>query len=420
MVCVQKEPLRMFEVNPVIFELSNGIRVVYQKHEAFVAHLGAMVLGGSRFERENEEGLAHFLEHCIFKGTEKRKAFDVFTDLDSFGGELNAYTNKEEICVHASFRKIHFSIAAELIADIVLNSSFPESEIKKEKEVVLDEIISYLDTPSERIFDEFEEHIFSGHAIGRNTLGTKESVSGFTREQLIDYKNRLFTPGNLVISFVGNVSIDEVRSLLEEYFSPLTGDDQPKENGEFAPFVPFELIEKKANYQTHTVIGGRAPAYHDDDRRAMSLLINVLGGPAMNSRLNLSVRENYGYAYNVEAGFTSFSDTGIWSIYMGTDRKYLKKAREVIYRELDQMRNTPLTSEELLQAKEQIKGHLALSLDSNLELMLYLAKSLLIFGKIDTIIELYEEIDSITSEEIMQVASKWMNSQNVGEIVYSY
>lgn len=410
----------MFEIEPVIFSLSNGLKVIYQHQEAFVAHLGVMAQAGSRYEREDEEGLAHFLEHCIFQGTKNRKAIDVLSDLDSLGGELNAYTNKEELCVHASFRKAHFEIAADLISDIVQKASFPTKEVNKEREVVIDEINSYLDTPSERIFDEFEEFVFNGHAIGRNTLGTKESLKRFGSKQLRSYLERLFTVDNMVISFVGSVKLDVVKDVLEKYFSTVSGSKSAKENGKIQPFKPFNISEEKANYQCHIVLGGRAPSYVNEDRKAMSLLINVLGGPAMNSRLNLSVREQFGYAYNVEAGFSSYSDTGIWSVYLGTDKKHLKNATELVKSELANIISNGLSTEELKLAKEQIKGHLALSLDSNLELMLHLAKSLLIFGKVDSIKELYEEIDQITSDEIKRVASEWLGSENTGVLTFTY
>lgn len=416
---VQKESI-MFEIDPVIFSLSNGLKVIYQKQEAFVAHLGIMVQAGSRYEREDEEGLAHFLEHCIFQGTERRKALDVFTDLDSLGGELNAYTNKEELCVHASFRKTHFEIAADLISDIIQNSKFPKKEVNKEREVVIDEINSYLDTPSERIFDEFEEFVFNGHSIGRNTLGTKESLKSFGSKELKSYMDRLFTVDNMVISFVGNLKLDEVKEILEKYFSSVSKSNSAKENGKIQKFNSFNVSEKKANYQCHLLLGGRAPSYVDDDRKAMSLLINVLGGPAMNSRLNLSVREQFGYAYNVEAGFSSYSDTGIWSVYLGTDKKHLANATSLVKSELKKIIEEGLSSEELKLAKEQIKGHLALSLDSNLEMMLHLAKSLLIFGKVDSMHELYEEIDHISEEEIQKVATKWLSPENTGILTFTY
>lgn len=409
-----------YEIHPVIRTLSNGIRLVYLERKAFVAHLGVMILGGSRFERPEEEGLAHFLEHCIFKGTAKRKALDVFSDLDSVGGELNAYTNKEEICVHTSFRKIHFGIASELLGDIVQNASFPEDELVKEKEVVLDEIISYLDSPSERIFDDFEAEIFKGHALGYNTLGTRKSVSGFTREDLHNYMKRYFRAENMVISFVGDLPLEDVIAQLETDFGAINGGSIEQKDDVLPEFHPFDLRQKKSNYQTHTVIGGIAPSYNDDNRRAMTLLTNVLGGPALNSRLTLLIREQYGYAYNIEAGYTSYSDTGLWSIYMGTDKKYLDRALNLIFKELAIICDRGLTEKELLEAKEQLKGHIALSLDNNLELMFSLAKNVLIHGKVDSVREIYAQIDAITGAEVLDVARMHFDPKQLGQLIFEY
>jgi predicted Zn-dependent peptidase len=410
----------MFEIDPTIFTLSNGVKVVYQHREAFVAHIGVMVHGGSRFEKPNEQGLAHFIEHCIFKGTTKRKALDIFTDLDSVGGELNAYTNKEEICVHASFRKLHFSIASELLGDIIQNATFPKDELEKEKEVILDEIISYMDSPAERIYDEFEAHIFKGNSLGYNTLGTKESVSGFTRDDILNYVDRYFKPGNMVISFVGGIPIDELRSVLEHDFGQMKPGAVELINEALPNFEPFKLLEKKANFQTHTIIGGRAPSYHDPKRKSMTLLTNVLGGPALNSRLNLSIREKHGYAYNIEANYTSYEDVGFWSIYMGTDKKYLKKAVDLIYKELELIRKENLTSDELVKAKEQLKGHIALSLDSNMELMFHLGKSIMIHNKIDSVQEIYHQIDEINLPEIQSSLEAFFNRDQMSELIYKF
>ena len=410
----------MIELDPVIFELSNGIKVVYLKRDAYVAHLGVMVHAGSRFEQPNEQGLAHFIEHCIFKGTKKRSAFDVFSDLDRVGGELNAYTNKEEISVHASFRKTHFSIAAELIGDILQNSTFPEKELKKEKEVILDEIMSYLDSPVERIYDEFEAHIYKGHSLGYNILGTKKSVKGFTREDILNYIDRLFTPKNMIVSFVGDVPESEVRSILETEFGSITGEGKAQLEPPVISIPPFHLREKKSNYQIHTLVGGMAPSYNEDNRRAMTLLTNLLGGPALNSRLILSIREKHGYAYNVEANYTPYSDTGYWNIYLGTDKKYLKKAVKLIHVELEKLINEQLTKSEISEAKEQLKGHLALSLDSNLELMFSLGKSVLIFGKVDSMKEIYEQLDLISVEDVQKVAQTYFAADKLSELIFEF
>lgn len=412
--------MSMYEITPVLHTLSNGIRLVYLERKAFVAHLGVMIHGGSRFERPDEEGLAHFLEHCIFKGTHKRKAFDVFTDLDSVGGELNAYTNKEEICIHTSFRRNHFEIASELLGDITQNASFPEDEIVKEREVVLDEIISYMDAPSERIFDDFEALVFKGHSLGYNTLGTRESVSSFTRVHLSAYLERQFVASNMVLSFVGDIPFEEVVAQLESDFGSVKSGTVKRTDDAIPEFQSFRTKEKKSNFQTHTVIGGVAPSYNDEERRSMTLLTNVLGGPALNSRLTLLIREQYGFAYNIEAGFSSYADSGLWNIYMGTDKKYLKRALDLIYKELAIICDRGLSSVEMEQGKEQLKGHIALSLDSNLELMFSQAKSVMIHGKVDSVQEIYEQIDGISAEEVLKVANEHFAPEKLGELIYEY
>lgn len=408
----------MYEIKPEVFTLSNGIRVVYLHAAAQVAHMGVTILCGSRFEENNEVGLAHFLEHCIFKGTKNRKAFHVLSRLDSVGGEVNAYTTKEEICIYASFTKNHFRRASELLADITLNSSFPEKEIQKEKEIIIDEINSYLDSPSDKIFDDFESYLFKDHSLGNNILGTKESVLSFTRENLLSYVDRFFTSGNMVISFVGDISRKQLEKNLENDFkSCKTINVEPIKN-DFSDAKPFKIWTKESNYQAHAVIGGIAPSYLDDHRRSTTLLTNILGGPALNSRLNLTVREKYGYSYTVEANYSPFVDTGYWAVYFGTDPKYLKKSIDLVYKELKKLRVQKMGILQLNAAKEQLKGHLALGLDSNSGLMLGLGKSLLLFDQIDTIPEIYKAIDKLSAEELLGTANLYFNEENISELIF--
>lgn len=408
----------MLEIKPEIFTLSNGVRVVYLHSEAFVAHLGLTILAGSRFEQKNEEGLAHFLEHCIFKGTKKRKSIQVLSRLDAVGGELNAYTAKEEMCVYASFSKMYFNRASELLADIVLNSTFPDKELEKEKEIILDEINSYLDAPGDKIFDDFEAHLFPGHTLGNNILGTKESVSSFSSNELQAFISRHFTSSNTVISFVGDIPLKKLKNRLEKDFCGISNSQSKPNFVRFNSYKPFHIRSKEANVQTHGMIGGLAPSYNNEHRRAMTLLINVLGGPALNSRLILSVRERYGYAYNIEANYSPFADTGYWSIYFGTDKKYINKTLKVIYAELKKLREKAFTEKQLKQAKEQLKGHLALSLDSNSGLMLGLGKSLLLFNQIDSIEEINSGIDKLTLEDLREVAALYFDEDKISELIF--
>ena len=408
----------MIELEPVIITLSNGIRLVYMHTNSVVAHMGVTVLAGSRYEQSTEEGLAHFLEHCIFKGTSKRRSLHILSRLDSVGGELNAYTTKEEICVYASFTKEHTARASELLADIVINSNFPEKEIKKEKEIVLDEINSYLDSPSDKIFDDFENYLFKNHPLGANILGTKESVSGFTREDLMRYIKRFFFAENIVISYVGDISILRLTKILERHFSTLKHSSIQVKPIEFSDYQPFKIRSQEANFQAHAIIGGLAPGYNNEHRRGMTLLTNVLGGPALNSRLILSIREKYGYTYNIEASYAPYADIGYWSIYFGTDQKYLEKTLKQVYKEIRLMCTEALNEKQLHQAKVQLKGQLALSLDSNSGIMLGLGKSLLLFNQIDSIQEIYAGIDKLTVAELREIASIYFNEKNISELIF--
>jgi predicted Zn-dependent peptidase len=408
----------MIELSPSIVSLSNGIRLVYMHAPAQVAHLGVTILAGSRYEESNEEGLAHFLEHCIFKGTQKRRSLHILSRLDSVGGELNAYTTKEEICVYASFTKEHLNRASELLADIVLNSNFPEKEIQKEKEIVLDEINSYLDSPGDKIFDDFEALLFKNHPLGTNILGTKESVSEFHRNDLLHYTNRFFFAENIVISFVGNIPLDRLVKRLEADYGPLKRSAKMVQPKPFTGYEPFKIRSKEANFQAHAVIGGIAPGYNDETRRGMTLLTNVLGGPALNSRLILSIREKYGYSYNIEANYSPYADIGYWTIYFGTDEKYLDKTLKLVYKELKIMREHALSIIQLKKAKEQLKGHLALSLDSNSGIMLGLGKSLLLFNQIDSIQEIYSAIDKLTTNELQEIAAQYFDENVISELIF--
>lgn len=408
----------MIEIQPEIFTLSNGIRVVYLHATAPVAHLGVTFLAGSRYEQQNEAGLAHFLEHCIFKGTTKRKAFHILSRLDSVGGEINAYTTKEEICLYASFLTDHLDRAADLLADIAINSNFPEKELIKEKEIVLDEYNSYLDSPGDKIFDDFEALLFPNHPLGNNILGTPDTIQSFSREHLKAYVDHFFVTGNAVISFVGDIPSKQLIRLLDKYFGSMRSNGVVTKPETFDPQPPFRKRVREANYQAHVVMGGLAPGYNSESRRGMTLLINLLGGPALNSRLILSVREKYGYSYNIEASYSPYAEVGYWSIYFGTDQKYIDKTRKVVYNELRKLREVKISERQLAQAKEQLKGHIALSLDSNVGLMQGLGKSLLQFNQIDTIQEMYGSIDKLTVDELHQIANNWFREEQISELVF--
>lgn len=403
---------------PRVFELANGLRVSYLHTPSIVSHLGISILGGSRYEQEGEEGLAHFLEHCIFKGTKKRKAFHVLSRLDSVGAELNAYTTKEEICIYTSFSSEHLKRATELLSDITFESVFPEKEIEKEKEIILDEINSYLDSPGDKIFDDFEAYLFPNHSLGNNILGTKDSVQSFTRDHLLNYVNRFFHPRNMVISFVGNSSEKKVLNYIERYFGSYRSNQEIISPAPIRNYQPFQKSVQEANYQVHVVVGGIAPGLNDPKRRVMTLLINLLGGPALNSRLVLSVREKYGYSYNIEASYTPYKEIGYWNIYASTDQRFVSKTLKIIHRELAKLAAVPLTPHQLRQAKTQLKGHIALGMENNSGLMLNFGKSLLMFNQIDTVEQVHEAIDEITSQDLQQMAQEFFDTSNLSQLVF--
>lgn len=408
----------MIELNPQIIEFPNGLRLVYLQKPSVVGHFGVTILAGSRYELPEEEGLAHFLEHCIFKGTSKRRSFHVLSRLDSVGGELNAYTTKEEICFYASFTNQHTVRAIELLSDITHNSVFPEKEIEKEKEVVLDELNSYLDAPSDRIFDDFEAKLFAGHSLGGNILGNEKTVRSFDRNSLSNYVDKFFTAKNMVLSYVGDQSLNRIKKLVETHFSQTNPTLRENELIEFKENPNFKITENLANYQVHALVGGLGPGYNNEARRGMTLLTNILGGPALNSRLTLSIREKYGYSYSVEANFTPYMDIGFWTIYLGTDQKNLGKSLNLVHKELKIMREKKMGVLQLNRAKEQLKGHIALSLDGNTGLMLGLGKSLLMFNQIDTIHDIYTEIDKLTSEELLSIANEYFDPKNINELIF--
>lgn len=408
----------MYDIHPEIIHFPNGLRLVYLHKDTVVGHFGVNVLAGSRYEQAHEEGLAHFIEHSIFKGTEKRRAFHILSRLDSVGGELNAYTAKEEIVIYGSFTNAYLQRAIELVSDITFHSTFPEKELEKEKEVVLDELNSYLDSPGERIFDDFEAHLFKGHALGGNILGTEQSVRSFTKEHLQAYISRFFTVKNMVVSYVGSESLKKVKYLVEKYFSNENAAAVSHELEIFQPNPTFKRKESFGNYQTHAITGGLAPGYNEVSRRGMTLLTNILGGPALNSRLTLSIREKHGYSYSVEANYTPYVDTGFWSIYLGTDSKYLEKSLKLVQKELRLLREKKLSVLQLNRAKEQLKGQIALSLEGNSGLMLGLGKSLLLFDQIDTITDIYNEIDSITAEDLITIANEFFSDANQSELIF--
>lgn len=405
-------------MEPVIFTLPNGIRVIHKQEKTHVGHLAVLVDAGSRDEEEHQHGLAHLIEHVIFKGTKKRKAFHVLSRIDAVGGEINAYTSKEETCIYASFLNIYFERAFELFADILSNSEFPEREIKKEKQVIADEIASYDDNPAESIFDRFEEEMFPNHPLGRSILGTPESLASLKRSDIFEFISNHYLPSRIVIATVGKNHAEEIKSLALKYFSDYSahkGSAVRKKAGRAKKF--FKAVDKPI-HQAHCIIGNRAYGQHDRRRFSMSLLNNLLGGPAMNSRLNLAIREKYGFTYNLESNYQMFTETGIFSVYLGTDPKFLDRTKELVYKELAKLRDNELGTKQLAAAKQQLIGQIALAQESRMSLAIAMAKSMVVHNKMDTLETLYARINSITTSEIKEVADEVFNPDKMSELIY--
>jgi predicted Zn-dependent peptidase len=377
-----------------------------------------MVNTGSRDELPGEEGLAHFIEHVIFKGTGKRKVHQVLGRLENIGADLNAYTTKEETCIHASFLSVYYDRAIELFADILFNSTFPEKEIDKEKDVVIDEINAYKDSPSELIFDEFEEMLFRGHPLGKSILGTPASVKRITRKRILGFIAGHYHTNQIVISSVGNIRFDRLVKLVNEAFGCLPENLRTDSRQVFAASEPKLLIKPRRNFQTHCIIGNHAYGYADARRTALALLTNLLGGPAMNSRLSMALRERHGLSYNIESVYTPYAETGSFMIYLGTDNGSLDKALTLVRAELDKFVAKPLGMIQLHTAKQQFIGQIAISFESNLNDALSMAKSMLVYDTVDTHEVLISKINAITADMVLEVAHEIFDPARMSMLVY--
>lgn len=402
-----------------IHTLPNGLRVLYEHHPTSqVTHVALMMKSGTRDEEEGKEGLAHFIEHSLFKGTTKRKSFHILNRLEVVGGDLNAYTTKEETCLHASIMDKHLERAIELIADIAFNSIFPEKEIEKEKDVIVDEILSYQDTPYEQIFDDFETQIFKGHPLGHPILGTENAIRKFKRKHLIDFIKRTYHPQNMVLSVSGNAGIDEIVRLAEQYFLVKGSKVPPTNRTTFKQYKKVEVVQDRSVNQVHYLSGTTAFSLNHPSRYTMVLLNNLLGGPGMNSRLNLNVREKYGFTYTIESGYHTYSDTGVFYLYFATDQKHFEKTKQLAEKELTKLMDQPITAKVFNQYKEQLLGQILMAQENRLSVMLSKSKSLLIFGKIITLEEILEKVRVITSNDINLVAEEIFDPKKRSQLIY--
>lgn len=398
--------------------LSNGLRIIHEPTLSKVAYCGFAIDAGTRDEAENEQGMAHFVEHLIFKGTEKRKAWHILNRMENVGGDLNAYTNKEETVVYSAFLTEHLERALELLGDIVFHSTFPQHEIEKETEVIIDEIQSYEDTPSELIFDDFEDMIFRDHPLGRNILGKPDLLRSFRTEDVLSFTRRYYQPGNMVFFVQGQYDFKKIIRLAEKHLGDVPCMEVNNQRTPPPLYVPEQLNIAKDTHQAHVMIGSRGYNAYDDKRTALYLLNNILGGPGMNSKLNVSLRERRGLVYNVESNLTSYTDTGAFCIYFGTDIEDMDTCLKLTYKELKRMRDQKMTSSQLVAAKKQLIGQIGVASDNFENNALGLAKTYLHYRKYESSELVFKRIEALTAEQLLEVANEMFAEEYLSTLIY--
>ena len=416
------------------YTLDNGLRIIHLPSDSKVVYCGYQINAGTRNEEPGEEGLAHFCEHVTFKGTERRKAWHILNCLESVGGDLNAYTNKEGTVYYSAILKEHIARAVDLLTDIVFHSVYPQAEIDKEVEVICDEIESYNDSPAELIYDEFENIIFKGSPLGHNILGTAEQVRSFKTEDALRFTRKLYRPDNAIFFAYGDIDFKKLVRLLKKSFlseerrvksekfnSPEAQTQFNIQHLTFNTQHSFEgqtIVMQKNTHQAHVMIGTRAYDVNDSRRMPLYLLNNMLGGPGMNAKLNLALREHNGLVYTVESTMVAYGDTGVWSIYFGCDEHDVKRCLRLVRKELDKFMQKPLSEAQLKAAKKQIKGQVGVACDNRENFALDFGKSFLHYGWEKNVDRLYEQVDEITAEQILAVAQELFDKDRLTTLIF--
>ena len=422
------------------YTLDNGLRIIHLPSDSQVVYCGYQINAGTRNEETGEEGLAHFCEHVTFKGTERRKAWHILNCLESVGGDLNAYTNKEGTVYYSAILKEHIARAVDLLSDIVFHSVYPQAEIGKEVEVICDEIESYNDSPAELIYDEFENILFKGSPLGHNILGTAEQVRSFTTEDALRFTRKLYRPDNAIFFAYGDIDFKKLVKLLKtlnfeqgtlNFMNSKTsetptaemeaGDANHKVQSSKFNVQSIEgqtIVMQKNTHQAHVMIGTRAYDVNDDRRMPLYLLNNMLGGPGMNAKLNLALREHNGLVYTVESTMVAYGDTGTWSIYFGCDEHDVKRCLRLVRKELDKFMQKPLNDAQLKAAKKQIKGQIGVACDNRENFALDFGKSFLHYGWEKNVDRLYEQVDEITAAQIQAVAQELFDKDRLTTLIF--
>lgn len=401
-----------------VHTLSNGIRILYKHAPSTITHCCFIVNAGSRDEAEHQTGLAHFIEHLLFKETGRRSTSQILNRLELVGADLNAYTTKEYTCIHASLLNQHLERAIDLFEDILFHSTFPEDEQEKERGVILDEISSYLDQPEEAIQDDFEELLFKGHPIGNNILGTPETVARLNSADIKQFIAANYNTSEMVFAVFGDYDFNKVAKLAEKYFGSVPI-NHAKKNRQIPVKNGFgHNIFTRPISQTHCIIGNQAYSSSHPHKNGLLLLNNLLGGMGMSSRLNLEIREKHGIAYTIESNYTALTDTGIFSIYFGTDSEKAEKAARLIHKELKKLRDNKLGSLQLHQNKQKFIGQIALAEENRMSLIISMAKSLLDFNYIDTLQQVFDKINDVTAGQLLEISNEIFNNDHLITLLF--
>jgi predicted Zn-dependent peptidase len=389
-----------------LYTLSNGIRIMYKYTPSAITHCCILANAGSRDELPDQEGLAHFIEHLLFKETERRSTNQILNRLELVGADLNAYTTKEYTCIHASLLNPYLERTIDLFEDIVFHSTFPEDELEKERGVIQDEIASYVDQPEEAIQDDFEELLFNDHPIGKNILGTTQTVGTLSRADMQQFMAANYNTNEIVFAVFGDYNFKKVIKLADKYFGGITANYTKKHRITPNANVGGQHIVHKPISQTHCVIGNQAYSSSHQNKNGLLLLNNLLGGMGMSNRLNLEIREKHGIAYTIESNYTPLTDTGIFSIYFGTDSEKADKATRLVHKELKKLREQKLGTLQLHQTKQKFIGQIALAEENRMGLIISMAKSLIDFNYVDTLPQIFEKINAVTADQLLAISNE--------------
>jgi len=401
-----------------LYHFTNGARLVYQNNIGKVSHVCVVINTGCRDELPDQQGYAHFIEHLLFKGTAKRSTLQVISGLEDVGGELNAYTTKEYTVLYAVCLNEHVELAFDLICDILFNSRLPEEEIKKEREIIIDEINSYLDSPSELIYDDFESLLFFGNSMGHNILGEEDILKKAKQKSLKHFYTNNYNTSNMVFAYYGSVSNSSIEKIANKFIA--TTNSNKKENSRIEPLqLPvFDRKIKKDTNQVHCILGSRAYSLVHNHQEALTLLNNILGGPAANSILNLSVREKKGYTYTIDSQYNAYTDTGVFSIYFGTQKQYLDECLEIIYKESLKLCTNKLSLARLDRAKKQMLGQVIIARENAEYLCQTIAKSYLFYNEYADMTDVEARIEKITAMELLDVANEIIHPKHCSKLLY--